>query len=479
MRGRALLTALLVLGSTQIGDPGTVVAQPVNEVTPLNDADLTAREVLRDVQRFYLPLQITREKVLQNQAKLLEKQGVFDTVIKGKAEVQPLGYYQHVILDAEVRQPTAFWGTDFFAGYRLGNGLGKNGFADYDGKKETLNLGEWRVGLNTSLLQNRDIDDRRATLSLLSLDIERAEMDLLAKQLLYLQDGLEAYWKWRALAQKELVATELLERAQIKVDQLQAEVDVGKTAPIYVTENLRSIYKRQQKLLEIQQDRQAALLKLRLYLDPTRSIPETPDPVPLIDSCVPLAGVDAAQRQALQQRPEVLAVALQQQQNDIGLQLAQNLRWPVLDLYFQLSQDIGEGDKSDKETEALGGVKFYYPPALRKAQGQLDRLDSIERALAAQLAFARQRIIQDIQTQRVKRDFSCLKAQLAEKEVIVAEQVAAAERERFELGSSTLFTVNLREEEAAEARLRYVDALMVYWMADSTYPLILGLLPRN
>ena len=49
-------------------------------------------------------------------------------------------------------------------------------------------------------------------------------------------------------------------------------------------------------------------------------------------------------------------------------------------------------------------------------------------------------------------------ATIAEQERQLAERLAAAERRRFELGSSDFFLVNQREETANDARVRLIDA---------------------
>ncbi len=456
---------------------GSVAISSGASAEPLNPTEFLT--IMRDS---YPPLIIAREKVKQNQAKLLEKQGAFDTIIKGKAESAILGYYQNVVLDAEIRQPTTLWGTEFFAGYRLGAGK----FQDYYGDKETLSLGEWRIGAETPLLQNGVVNPQLADIELLSLEIDRSELDIVEKQLKFAKTALKTYWNWRVLHQKEAVAEELLMRARLKVSQLQTEVSVGKTAPIYVVENQRSIYKRQQKLLDIQQDKQSAQLELYLYLAsspsgniPSFSAPALP-PAPVCEN-LPRAGtvVQRSLQEAQKSRPEVLQLQLQQRQNDVARKLAENFQWPALDLYFELSQDLGEGSKTKEPTELKGGVKFYYPPALRKAQGQLLRIESIERALNTELGFLNQQIAQEVNTLLLQRNISCEQVYLAQKQVDVSLQVAQAERDRFQLGSSTLFTVNLLEEAVAEARLRYLDALKAYFVAESLYPITLGLLPQN
>jgi len=47
---------------------------------------------------------------------------------------------------------------------------------------------------------------------------------------------------------------------------------------------------------------------------------------------------------------------------------------------------------------------------------------------------------------------------LAADETALADRMAEAERRRFQLGASDFIVVNLREESAADARLRELDA---------------------
>ena len=60
-------------------------------------------------------------------------------------------------------------------------------------------------------------------------------------------------------------------------------------------------------------------------------------------------------------------------------------------------------------------------------------------------------------------------SELAQSEVEVALELASAERDRFDLGDSNLFTVNLREQAAVDAELRRVAASLDYQRALALY----------
>ncbi|MBF2054864.1 MAG: TolC family protein [Candidatus Sericytochromatia bacterium] len=438
---------------------------------------LTLPEVIDQLRQDYPPLMEVQAKVRQNEGKLLEKEGGFDTKLKGKADSIPLGYYQHLALDTIVEQATPWWGTTFFSGYRLGQG----NIADYDGKKNTLNLGEFRTGVNVPLLRNGPIDPLRAEISRLRLAVDIARLKARESELKFVSSALKAYWGWVEALQKERIATELLRLTQTRLEQLEAEIQLGKKPPIDRLENQRALLKRQNKLLDVQQKRQSKSLELGLFLT-ERNLPEqTPTPFfPSVNNCmsteVPL---QQAVTDALEQRPERLSLSLQLAQNDVGLALAQNQFLPNLDLYLSLSQDIGEGDKNLAPLNLETGLKFDFPFQWRKAQGQTQQLEAERDQLQLQYDFVSESIRAEIAEARVVLNTSCQQIEMARQESELALKLAAAERERFALGGSDLFIVNLREQSAADAQDRLQEALSAYFLAEGQYMLSLGLLPQR
>ena len=49
-----------------------------------------------------------------------------------------------------------------------------------------------------------------------------------------------------------------------------------------------------------------------------------------------------------------------------------------------------------------------------------------------------------------------------------------AEQERFDQGQSTLFNLNIREQQAAESAAGRVDALLEYFIAKADYAAAMG-----
>ncbi|MBM7405684.1 MULTISPECIES: TolC family protein [Sphingomonas] len=79
-------------------------------------------------------------------------------------------------------------------------------------------------------------------------------------------------------------------------------------------------------------------------------------------------------------------------------------------------------------------------------------------ALEARSRFLRDQIAVEVDGITIGIDAAERLAAIAEQELQLAERLVAAERRRFELGSSNFFLVNQREETATDARVRVVDA---------------------
>jgi outer membrane protein TolC len=162
-------------------------------------------------------------------------------------------------------------------------------------------------------------------------------------------------------------------------------------------------------------------------------------------------------------RPDVAAVDNRIAQARQKLAQDRNELQPRLDLKVEASQDIGpiaEGGSSRSGTETKVGLSFSVPLQRRAAQGKVAQTEAAVAALEAE----RKRIAEEIGVQlaAVSTDVGATAKllALARDDAAQAEALARAERRRLELGTSDLLRVALREEAAADARVREVDAAL-------------------
>jgi outer membrane protein TolC len=155
---------------------------------------------------------------------------------------------------------------------------------------------------------------------------------------------------------------------------------------------------------------------------------------------------------ALERRPDVLTRRLRRNERQIDLRLAENTLLPMLDLFSEASRDGAEGRVFEV------GITFKLPVQRRKAAGQsakaraaLARADLDLRWLEDQVRAE----VQDAQS-AVRAAIDLLGAVAAELDV--ARELERLERDRFDLGDSTQFLVNLRELATADAAVREARA---------------------
>jgi outer membrane protein TolC len=457
---RSVWFAIITLWAAFLAQP-TMAQEPVpSRVT----APLTATDVLGSVERAWPVLAQARQGVEEASGALLATQGAFD--LKAKSTVSRLeGFYDNTRTYSVLEQPLATLGIDVYAGFRSGQGT----FAPYDGKAQTLSGGEWLTGLRVPLLQDRAIDPRRADRQAASLDVMRAEQDLEKARLSAYKQALAAYWDWVAAGRQYQVARDLLQLAEARDQQLADAAQLGQLAPVERTDNLRAILQRRSALVAAERLVQLRAIDLSLFLRRSDGTPVRPttDQLPPLPSSAD--AVVASEERLLDiaraRRPELLSVQAKREQQTVALRLAQNQRLASLDLFGETWQGTGDGSVSRQGQNTQFGVTFSLPLQRRKAIGKALQVEAKLATLQLEWQWVAEQIAADVQDAISAVEAARGSLTLLQQEVAVAVELEGLERDRFQLGDSTQFLVNLRELATADARLREVRARADYQKA--------------
>ena len=443
-----------------------VLAHRLPAQTPLSLDD-----VLASTQKHYPPLlAVLAERDIAD-AELLQAQGRFDLQIGAQADVDRFGFYRSERVNAGVEQAFSTWGASAYGGWRTGSGS----FAPYDGKLDTRSLGEWRGGVKVPLFRNRAIDDRRAGVRRAAIGQRLADLTIDQQRLAIQQMAARRYWDWVASGQRLGIARDVLKIAQDRDRQLREAAQLGQIAAVEVTENRRQILLRQAQLVEADRGLQLTAFDLSLFyreasgnpqlpaasqLPPALPVTEAPDEAKLI--------ADVAF--ALERRPDLVRFMAQQDQAKLDLVLAGNDNKPAVDLSVGVTSEAGSGTTVRRgPNEVKGTLSFQLPLQRRTAAGkQASALAKIGQFTQRE-RFARDQVETEIRDAASAVRAAHDRALLAKEEVSVALDLADAEREKFRLGDSNLFTVNLREQAAVDAELRDVGAVNDYLRAMTVY----------
>lgn len=436
---------------------------------PTAAATLSLGEVLRSAEASYPLLLATMQERAMAEGKALSAEGAFDTKLSAKSQSNQFGYYRNRVNGAEVSQPLRDWGGEVFGGYKRGQG----NFGPWEQDLLTLSRGEWSAGVRLPLFRDRQTDERRTELLLAKLSIDLADASIEKRRLKLLEAASKSYWDWVAAGRQLLIAEDLLRIAQERNEQLQESVEAGAIAAIEVVDNQRAVLERRSAIVAAERDLRTAQLELSLfYRDGSGQprvagrelMPEFPDPERISEN----AREDDLER-ALTRRPEITGTLVEVEQVNAGLRLARNRLLPDVDVTARYGRDSGVGSVTKRGDEFIAELAIQTPFQRRKAKGEAAVHEAKLVKLDQELRFARNRIQVEVRSALAMIDAAFERLDLARGEMDLARQLADAERERFDLGDSTLFIVNLRELTAAGARLKVVSALADCHKAIAVY----------
>ena len=426
-------------------------------------APLTASEVLASSHRHFPEILQRLAAQRAAQGKVMQADGAFDLVFSAEGFSRVSGFYDGTALQGEARQRIRPLGAELYTGYKLSDGT----FPIYEDIAYTNSGGALKVGALFSLLRDRSIDQQRFAEKDARLSVTEADLDLLLTKIGVQQRAIIAYWKWVTIGRQLRIYENLVGIAIERQDSLEKQVRSGARAQIFLTENLQNITRRQSLVTSAQRDLAVAANSLSFFYRDELGRSNIPDSRRLPPG-VPMSQVDdlttsaaAATSDAVLRRPEIALVrtAIQREQQRIAL--SENNLKPRVDLDIGVQTGLGsiaEGGPSRDSTDTVIGIQFSVPLQRSKAKGklmqsraELEAKRQEQRLMVEQIQIEVRNILRELYA---SRELLTLAAQ----EVALSEILRASELRRFQSGASDFFLVNLREETAANARIKVLQA---------------------
>ena len=467
-----MISVLLpLLLAQQVKMPPMADIRPLMTNVPDRD-HLTLEAVLASVEKHYPPLRVALLEQPISEADYLAAQGRFDLVLKSSFETNSFGFYESQRYALSMEQPTALWGSSFFSGYQLAAGA----FPSYDGKYQTNGLGEYNAGMRVPLFRDRAIDSRRADLRKTGLNRRLADLTVQQQRLVILQAATARYWNWVAAGRRFAVAQSILDMAVEREKILETAVEHGQLPRFEVLDNKRIIEQRRSQFVAARRGIEQSSFDLSLFYRDAQGQPSIATPAQLPTAFPRPANIDDQQldrdiAQALDRRPELARLSTQQDQVRIDQKLAENRRLPGLDFILSYDRELGERRVPRGPNELRAGVIFELPLQRRTATGQAVAARTRATQIDHRLQFQREQVSVEVRdaVSAVRAAFEG--ANVLEAEVKATREVEDAERIRYDLGESTLFVLNQRELQTADAQVREVSALADYYRALALYEL--------
>lgn len=472
--GRRLLLvacSLLVDGQVDATAVSAAQAPAVAEVAQATTV-LLPEAVLAASAQHHPQIEAAIARRQQAAGDALAAQGEFDTTISSTGRARLSGFWDGRFSDTQVSRQLRGYGAQVYGNYRLSGGS----FPIYEDIAFTNEFGELKAGVLVSLLRDRTIDGRRFAETDTRLAQQQADQDVMLARVSVQRRALIAYWRWVTQGYQLRVYEDLLRIAREREKGLEAQVASGARAKIELVENRQNLIRRQELVTLSQRDFQTAAVQLSLFYrdSSSRPIVARPDQLPAAASSLDgsVSPVRALTSPDLSARPELrkLQTAMERVRQDIALR-RNNLR-PRLDLGVELARDFGsiaEGGPSRSGTDTIVSLTFKLPLQRRAARGKLAQREAKLTELEHQFRLINDQLTSEIQALVLQLEAARELVGLVEVEVDQAQQLQRAEQQRFASGASDFFLVNLREQAAADAWVRYHRARLDAAVAQVSY----------
>lgn len=444
---------------------------PAQTTSPTVDV-LTIDEVLALVENNHPKLRGALAERDVASGKRLEKQGAFDPVVAFGTDFLRYNSASRrgSLLTTRTNDVAVEFltrsGIKFYAGSSFNFGTVKSPLSS------TGEAGTHFIGIKIPLWRNFRINEKSAAERQAFLGEPLADEQVKLTRLDLQLKAATFYWDWIAAKQKLDVARNLLELSKIRAEAVQGRVTAGDLPPIDAVEANQEVQRRIGGVTKAERDLQKVAFKLSLYLWDANGLPA---PVPVAQNAPVNFGRPTifsnqqaveAQRLALERRPELKVISINQDISQIDLDLGRNQRRPQIDLGLSPGRDTGPGGVGNIFKAELS---VALPLRQRTADGRIQAAQAKLQKLDLDLLNQRQNILVEVNDAINAINTTYERFIAAEAEVQLARQLEAGERTRFNLGDSTLFLVNQRERATAEAENKLIEIRAEYEQAVAAF----------
>jgi outer membrane protein TolC len=385
---------------------------------------------------------------------ITQAKGAFDPKLTGDVDQKYYDnkqYYSH--LKGGLKIPT-WYGISFESGYVLNNG------AFLNPEKRVPESGLWYAGVRLDLGNGLIINQRKADLDKAKLYQSSTQFErTILRNELY-RNASEAFWKWEQAFLELQVYESAIVNAIERLNAVKEACLFGEKPFIDTVEAAITVHTRKMELIKAKNKFNNAELKVEQYLWLEGFIPlELDNMIPVSEksaiTTVPLETLESA----ISSHPSLQIVDLQLKMQEIDLKLKQEQLKPQVTLkYNALSEAINNNPIGAYSIEnyTWGGT-FAYPILTRKERGnvQLAKLKIQDQELKFKGLTAELRY----EIHAAYNDYTTAFLQLKECQQLLtnSELLFQAEKELFNLGESSVFMINSRENNWLKIQTQFIE----------------------
>lgn len=427
----------------------------------LNAFAISDKDVSNSVLKHYPLILAGYDKVEAAKGNLQSVRGAFDIQLKQEFLDYSRGYYDGKYTKTSIERQNRLFGSTIYGGYRRSY----RDFEDYTGSINTAHNGEFFAGLNIPLLQGRAIDENRLGEMLANYDFEESKIYLEKIKIKIQQDAIKAYWNWIGAVKTYQIYADLYELSLKRDLQLKQKFKKGDIAQIIVVENKKNLLTRKNDMIRAKTKLQNSAIYLSLFYrdDNSKPIILNKSDISDVEFSSDVTNFDSIRLQndmelAINDRAEIRLLRNNRLKEKANLKYAKNLFQPKLDLNIEASKDVGDGNASLSQSRNKVGLKLSLPLQFSEARGSKSKAQSNISAIEYEEKIVQEQIKTELKQIHISIQNSAEMLNNLKEEVLLAQKLEKAERQRFRFGASNFFVVNLREQISADSKIKKIEA---------------------
>lgn len=416
--------------------------------------EFTYNEFLGYVKKYHPLVKQADLKLNEAQANLMQARGAFDPKIEvdfSEKQFRNSEYYS--ILNSSFKIPT-WYGIELKAGFDNAEGI-------YLNPENTMpNTGLTSLGISVPLGQGLFINQRMADLrkAKIARTLNVAERNLQATDIIY--EASVSYINWKRSFDEVKLYKTYLENALIRYDGVSKLIEQGDKPAIDSVEAGISVKTRRLNL----EDAQLKLIKAKLELSNYLWL-ENNIPLELNDNLQPENLLSTTIRETLQinelgtvdldNHPKIQALNAKINILKVDRKLKANALLPKLDLSYNYLSEPSYINNYRLEDYKIG-LNFSFPLFLRKERGSLKLADLKIQDSEFGMQFERKNLENKIKAQQ--QEITSLQKQREYNNRLVKDftSLLNAEDRLFEMGESSLFIINSRENSLVSSQINEI-----------------------
>ena len=430
-----------------------------------NPTEFTYNEFLGYVKKYHPLVKQADLKLSEAQANLMQARGAFDPKIEvdfNEKQFKDNQYYS--ILNSSFKIPT-WYGIELKAGFDNSEGI-------YVNPENTLpNSGLTSFGISVPVGQGLFINQRMADLrkAKIARNLNVAERNLQAVEVIY--EASVSYVNWKRSYDEVKLYETYLENALIRYNGVSKLIEEGDKPAIDSVEAGIAVKTRRLNLEDAKLKLTKAKLELSNYLWLENNIP-----LELNDNLFPDATLSKTIKEVLQinelgtidldNHPKIQALDAKIALLKVDRKLKANALLPKLDLSYNYLSEPSYIDNYRFEDYKIG-VNFSFPIFLRKERGSLKLAYLKIQDSEFGLQLERKNLENKIKAQQ--QEITSLEKQREYIRKLIQDYntLLNAEDRLFEMGESSLFVINSRENTLVSSQIneialenRYLNAII-------------------